>query len=233
MKEVEMDFRYSLPAKLEQDFSAAVTDWEKGKIDRLWARDASLWTHQDESKWLGWLDIVERQQNDLQKFRALAQDIKTAGFESALLLGMGGSSLCPEVLAETFGQPDGFPRFSILDSTDPEQVRAAEQSVDLEKTIILVSSKSGSTLEPNILKQYFMSCMKDAVGAEAGKHFIAVTDPGSHMEQVANGRRIPPHFLWRSTNRRPLLRAFKLRNDSSRCDGSGCGEVTGEGKDCG
>ena len=105
-----MDFRYSLPAKLEQDFSAAVTDWEKGKIDRLWARDASLWTNQDESKWLGWLDIVERQQNDLQKFRALAQDIKTAGFESALLLGMGGSSLCPEVLAETFGQPDGFPR---------------------------------------------------------------------------------------------------------------------------
>ncbi len=180
-----MDFRYSLPAKLEQDFSAAVIDWEKGKIDRLWARDASLWTNQDESKWLGWLDIVERQQNDLQRFRALAQDIKTAGFESALLLGMGGSSLCPEVLAETFGKQQGFPRLSIVDSTDPAQVRAAEQSVDLKKTIILVSSKSGSTLEPNILKQYFMARMKIAVGAEAGKHFIAITDPGSHMEQVA------------------------------------------------
>ena len=183
-----MDFRYSLPAKIELDFSAAVTDWEKGKIDRLWARDASLWTNQDESKWMGWLDIVERQQKDLEvaaATRALAKDIQTAGFQYALLLGMGGSSLCPEVLAETFGQQQGFPRLSVVDSTDPAQVRAAEQSVDLAKTIILVSSKSGSTLEPNILKQYFMARMKDAVGNGAGKHFIAITDPGSKMEQVA------------------------------------------------
>jgi glucose-6-phosphate isomerase len=180
-----MDLRYTLPTKLDQDFSAAVADWKNGKIERLWARDASLWTNQDESKWLGWLDIVERQQKDLEKFRALAQDIRTTGFQYALLLGMGGSSLCPEVLAETFGQHEGFPRLSIVDSTDPAQVRAAEQSVDLKKTIIIVSSKSGSTLEPNILKQYFMARMKEAVGADAGKHFIAVTDPDSHMEQVA------------------------------------------------
>lgn len=180
-----MEFRYTLPAKLEQDFSAAVKDWQNGKINRLWARDASLWTNTDEAKWLGWLDIVERQQKDLDAFRALVEDIKKAGFEYALLLGMGGSSLCPEVLAETFGKRDGFPRLSIVDSTDPAQVRAAEQSVDLKKTVIIVSSKSGSTLEPNILKQYFMARMKEAVGADAGKHFIAVTDPGSHMEQVA------------------------------------------------
>ncbi len=180
-----MEFRYTLPAKLEQDFSAAVADWQNGKISRLWARDAALWTNQDESKWLGWLDIVERQQKCLVEFRALARDIQTAGFQYALLLGMGGSSLCPEVLAETFGRQDGFPRLSIVDSTDPAQVRAAEQSVDLKKTVVIVSSKSGSTLEPNVLKQYFMARMKEAVGAEAGKHFIAVTDPGSHMEQVA------------------------------------------------
>ena len=180
-----MDLRSSLPAKLEQDLSTAVTDWNTGNANRLWARDASLWTNQDESKWLGWLDIVERQQKDLEKFRALAQDIKTAGFQYALLLGMGGSSLCPEVLAETFGQQEGFPRLSIVDSTDPAQVRAAEQSIDLKRTVIIVSSKSGSTLEPNVLKQYFMARMKETVGVEAGKHFIAVTDPGSHMEQVA------------------------------------------------
>ncbi len=181
-----MEFRSALPAKLEQNFSAAVADWQNGnKIDRLWARDASLWTNTDEAKWLGWLDIVERQQKDLTRFRALAEDIRSAGFEYALLLGMGGSSLCPEVLAETFGKQAGFPRFSIVDSTDPAQVRAAEQSVDLKKTVIIVSSKSGSTLEPNILKQYFLTRMKEAVGAEAGSHFIAVTDPGSHMEQVA------------------------------------------------
>lgn len=181
-----MELRCKLPPALEHDFSAACTDWNNGKkIDRLWVRDASLWTNQDESKWLGWLDIVERQQKDLNQFRALADDVRKAGFEFALLLGMGGSSLCPEVLAETFGKQQGFPRFSIVDSTDPEQIRVVERSVDLRKTAIIVSSKSGSTLEPNILKQYFMECMKKAVGADAGRHFIAVTDPGSHMEQVA------------------------------------------------
>lgn len=180
-----MNFRYTLPVNLERDFSDAATDWQNGKVERLWARDASLWTNDDEAKWLGWLDIVERQQKDLEQFRALSKDIRTGGFEYALLLGMGGSSLCPEVLAETFGQQPGFPKFAIVDSTDPAQVRAAEQSVDLKKTVIIVSSKSGSTLEPNILKQYFLARMKEAVGAEAGKHFIAVTDPGSHMETVA------------------------------------------------
>lgn len=180
-----MEFRYKLPLKLEQDFSTAAADWQNGKIERLWARDASLWTNTDESQWLGWLDIVERQQKDTARFRALAEDIRDAGFEYALLLGMGGSSLCPEVLAVTFGKQEGFPRLSIVDSTDPAQVRAAEESVDLKKTVIIVSSKSGSTLEPNILKQYFMARMKEAVGDKAGSHFIAVTDPGSHMEQVA------------------------------------------------
>lgn len=181
-----MELRCKLPLTLEHDFSAACTDWNNGKkIDRLWARDACLWTNQDESKWLGWLDIVERQQKDLNQLRALAADVRKAGFEFALLLGMGGSSLCPEVLGETFGRQAGFPRFHIVDSTDPEQIHAVERSVDLKKTAVIVSSKSGSTLEPNILKQYFMKQMKEAVGSEAGRHFIAVTDPGSHMEQVA------------------------------------------------
>lgn len=180
-----MEFRYKLPAELEHRFSNAITDWERGKVGRLWARDASLWTNDDEAKWLGWLDIVERQQRDLAQLRALAEDIRKAGFKYALLLGMGGSSLCPEVLAETFGPQQGYPKLSIVDSTDPAQIQAAERSVDLKKTVIIVSSKSGSTLEPNILKQYFLTRMKEAVGPEAGKHFIAVTDPGSHMEEVA------------------------------------------------
>lgn len=182
-----MNIRYTLPAKLDQDFAAAAADWQKGKIERLWARDASLWTNEDESKWLGWLDIVERQQKELARFRSLAEDIRGAGFQHALLLGMGGSSLCPEVLSETFGRQPGFPHLTIVDSTDPAQVLAAEQSVDLKKTVVIVSSKSGSTLEPNILKQYFLARMKEAVGDAAGQHFLAVTDPGSHMEKVAKG----------------------------------------------
>ena len=99
---------------------------------------------------------------------------------------MGGSSLCPEVLSLTFGQQENFPELRIVDSTDPEQVWTARNDVDLANTLVVVASKSGSTLEPNILKQYFFNEMKEAVGAEqAGSHFVAITDPGSKMEQVA------------------------------------------------
>jgi glucose-6-phosphate isomerase len=106
--------------------------------------------------------------------------------QTVLLLGMGGSSLCPEVLAVTFGQQPAFPELRIVDSTDPEQVKAPATKVNLADTLVVVASKSGSTLEPNVLKQYFFNEMKKAVGAEqAGSHFLAITDPGSKMEQVA------------------------------------------------
>ena len=136
-----------------------------------------------------WIDIVERQQKDLPlAFKALAADVKTTGFKSVLLLGMGGSSLCPEVLAVTFGQQAGFPALHIVDSTDPAQVKAARDKVNLAETLVVVASKSGSTLEPNVLKQYFFAEMEKAVGAgKAGSHFLAITDPGSKMEQVAKG----------------------------------------------
>ncbi|MGI4757358.1 MAG: bifunctional transaldolase/phosoglucose isomerase [Janthinobacterium lividum] len=185
------DLQVSLPSTLETAVSTAAADWQSGnKLDRLWKHDASLWTSgegsDDESKWLGWLDIVERQQADLASFAMLRADIQNAGFTHALLLGMGGSSLAPEVLAFTYGQQPGFPKLHIVDSTDPAQVAAARAAVDLKKTVCIVSSKSGSTLEPNILKDYFFSEMQKEVGAgEAGKHFIAVTDPGSKMEAVA------------------------------------------------
>jgi glucose-6-phosphate isomerase len=182
-----MKIQYSLPNELKSKVEASIADWQSNqKIARLWKKDASLWSNEDESKWLGWLDIVERQQKEIDVYKSLAAEIQKEDFESALLLGMGGSSLCPEVLSVTFGRKPGFPELHIVDSTDPVQVKSAADEVDLRKTIVIVSSKSGSTLEPNILKQYFFEEMKKAVGAEtAGKHFIAVTDPGSKMEQVA------------------------------------------------
>ncbi len=186
-----LDLTVSLPSALEDTVAAAVATWQSnGKLHQLWNKDASLWTSgqgsDDESKWLGWLDIVQREQADLATFAALREEIHAAGFKHALLLGMGGSSLCPEVLAITYGQQAGFPKLHIVDSTDPAQVAAARAAVDLKTTICIVSSKSGSTLEPNILKDYFFSEMKKEVGAgEAGKHFIAITDPGSKMEEVA------------------------------------------------
>lgn len=182
-----MNIQYSLPDDLKRGLQAAQADWKSnGKLARLWAKDASLWTSEDEGKWLGWLDIVERQLADLDTLTALRDDVKAAGFEYALLLGMGGSSLCPEVLSLTYGKQAGYPALHIVDSTDPAQVAAAEKAVDLTKTVCIVASKSGSTLEPNILKDYFFEQMKKAVGADkAGSHFIAITDPGSKMEQVA------------------------------------------------
>ena len=184
-----MSYRFALPKQLRSTVDEAAADWQSNnKVDRFWKKDSSLWTKDGEEKWLGWIDIVEREQKEAAAQAGLAADVRSTGFESALLLGMGGSSLCPEVLAVTFGRQPGFPAMHIVDSTDPAQVKAARDKVDLAKTLVIVASKSGSTLEPNVLKQYFFEEMKKAVGAEqAGSHFIAITDPGSKMEQVAKG----------------------------------------------
>ncbi len=182
-----MSIRFALPQELRDAVDLASADWQaNNKIARFWQKDPSLWTRDGEEKWLGWIDIVERQQNELGNLAELGADVETGGFKSILLLGMGGSSLCPEVLATTFGQQMGFPQLHIVDSTDPAQVKAARDKVNLKETLVIVASKSGTTLEPNILKQYFFAEMQDAVGAEeAGSHFIAITDPGSKLEQVA------------------------------------------------
>jgi glucose-6-phosphate isomerase len=180
-----MSFRFAIPQNLRGAYDAAAADWQS-KIDRFWRKDPTLWTQEGEEKWMGWIDIAERQQKDLAMFRSLAKEVKDSNFENVLLLGMGGSSLCPEVLSLTFGRQPGFPALHIVDSTDPAQIKAVRDRVDLQRTLIIVASKSGSTLEPNIFKQYFFEEMKQAVGAaEAGSHFLAITDPGSKMEQVA------------------------------------------------
>lgn len=189
----------SLPANLETAVNAAIADWQSGgKMKRLWNRDAGLWTGGDEAKWLGWLDIVAEQQAQHEQLQKLAKEVRARGFQHILLLGMGGSSLCPEVLQMTFGHISGFPSLHVLDSTDPAQVKAFEHQIDIAKTLFIVSSKSGSTLEPNIFKQYFFERCKQTVGADkAGSHFIAVTDPGSKMQQVAEADRFLHIFFGR------------------------------------
>jgi len=189
----------SLPESLAASVKSTIAEWQSGgKVKKLWDRDASLWTGDDESKWLGWLDIVDEQlaQHDgLQKF---AKDVHLRGFEHVLLLGMGGSSLCPEVLGITFGRIPHGPVLHVLDSTDPAQVKAFEHAIDIPKTLFIVSSKSGSTLEPNIFKQYFFERTKQVVGADkVGSHFVAITDPGSKMQQVAEGDRFLHIFFGR------------------------------------
>ncbi len=188
---------YTLPDKLESDVHASLQDWKKGgKAKRLWLKDASLWTGADEGKWLGWLDITERQIESVDALTEIAADIKKAAFKDALLLGMGGSSLCPEVLRLTFGKASGYPELHVLDSTDPAQIKSIEESVDLASTICIVSSKSGSTLEPNIYKQYFFDRVKAKVSEkEVGNRFIAITDPGSKMQRVAEKDKFRKIFM--------------------------------------
>ena len=159
---------FSLPHNLSRAVEETLDEWNaETKVKRLWARDASLWTGGDESKWLGWLDIVDAQQRTAKDFEEFAREIRGAGFTHALLLGMGGSSLCPEVLRMSFGKIEGYPDLSVLDSTDPAQIKSFENKIDLENTLFFVSSKSGSTLEPNIFKQYFFTAVQEVLGGLA------------------------------------------------------------------
>ncbi|HKS85706.1 MAG TPA: bifunctional transaldolase/phosoglucose isomerase [Pseudolabrys sp.] len=176
-----------LPDDLNKAVDATLKDWQRsGNVRRLWAGDARLWTGSDEDHWIGWLDIVASQRKRLGSLKEIADDVHGEGFMHAVLLGMGGSSLGPEVLGKTFGHQRGYPELIVLDSTDPEQICAVEAAIDLAKTLFIVSSKSGSTLEPNVLKDYFFERAKKALGADrAGSHFIAITDPGSGLERVA------------------------------------------------
>jgi len=188
---------YKLPGPLAGAVAASLEEWKKNnKVARLWQKDASLWSGTDESNWLGWLTITEEQVAHIDALKQIAEDVKNARFKHALLLGMGGSSLCPEVLRMTFGKIKGYPELHVLDSTDPAQIKAIEAKVDLKSTVCIVSSKSGSTLEPNIYKQYFFERVKTKVGEkEAGNRFIAITDPGSKLQQVAEADKFRKIFF--------------------------------------
>ena len=188
---------FALPQDLSAAVEAALDDWDtEDKVRRLWERDASLWTNGDEGKWLGWLSIVDEQQRSIRRFPNFSLEVKDAGFSHILLLGMGGSSLCPEVMSRSFGKIEGFPALHVLDSTDPAQIKTLENKIDPANTLFIVSSKSGSTLEPNIFKQYFFDRVRQVVGDdEVGNRFIAITDPGSKLRQVAEADRFRKIFL--------------------------------------
>jgi transaldolase / glucose-6-phosphate isomerase len=178
---------FTLPSNLEKTVSESLESWRRdGNVRRLWAGDAHLWTSTDESKWLGWLTIVDEQCKGIDELLRVADISRGQAFSHILLLGMGGSSLGPEVLAETFGRQENRPELLVLDSTDPAQIRTFEGKIDPARTLYIVSSKSGSTLEPNILKQYFFELTKSAVDpAQVGSRFIAITDPGSKLQKIA------------------------------------------------
>src|SRR5260370_10442690 len=177
--------KLALGAGIAKAVEKSTEEWRaSAKIRRLWQKDKSAWTNDDENKWLGWLSSAAAA--DVADYQDFAQRVKGQKFTDAVVLGMGGSSLGPEVLAETFPKKSGFPKLHVLDSTDPAQVRATEDAVDLGRTLFIVSSKSGGTTEPNAMKDYFLDRVAKTIGADkAGHRFIAVTDPGSSLEKVA------------------------------------------------
>lgn len=179
----------SVPALLGDAVERLTDQWEsEDRITRLWAGDASIWTGAGEADWLGWLRVVPEQRARIDDLQALRREIAHEGFEHAVLLGMGGSSLCPEVLRHSFGRLAGAPDFLVLDSTDPAQVAAVERRIDCRLTLFIVSSKSGTTLESRLLLSYFAERVRQTPGG-GGSRFVAVTDPGSELDRLAVAER--------------------------------------------
>ena len=174
----------------ESAVQAELEDWaSQDKVGRLWSADASLWTGADEDRWLGWLHVVDGWRDRLEQLEQIAKDVQRGGFRHALVMGMGGSSLCPDVLSRTFGRIREFPELLVLDSTVPAQIRSFEDRIDLARTLFVVPSKSGSTIETKMLMQYFFDKLEGALGTgNASAHFFVITDPDTELERHARAQ---------------------------------------------
>ncbi len=171
---------------------------DAGFLQKLWGKDPAPWSSEPDhvqiiKNALGWLDFPDRVLEDVGDLYDFAHEVAPL-FTHAVVLGMGGSSLAPDVLRRTFGQMAGFPQLHVLDSSDPDQIRALEDQLDLPRTLFIVASKSGTTAEPDAFFRYFFDRVQKAVGAaKAGSSFVAITDPGTALADDAkrhNFRRI-------------------------------------------
>ena len=159
-------------------------------IKRMWDKDASLWKSDADAQKiinnaLGWLRVPEFVKDHVAELKTFADGVKDAGFDHILVMGMGGSSLCVEVLNQTHKAVPGYPKLLTLDSTVPAFVRRIESYIDPAKTLFVVSSKSGTTTEPSVFYAYFFDKVKQVKGDKAGENFVAITDPGTKMETDA------------------------------------------------
>jgi transaldolase/glucose-6-phosphate isomerase len=169
-------------------------------VRRIWRKDASLWKSDEAhqkiiSNALGWVTVPDLLYDNAAELAAFSDRVRHDGFTHVMLLGMGGSSLCPEVFRRTFGKQSGFPELHVLDSTDPATVKAFEEAADLPHTLFVVSSKSGSTTEPLMFYKYFFNRMHEIKGEQAGENFVAITDPATMMENMAKGDHFRRIFL--------------------------------------
>jgi transaldolase / glucose-6-phosphate isomerase len=174
----------------QQVVDQAVQRADKDKfVPRIWSKDATLWKSDDAHKKiirnaLGWLGVVADMREKAGELKQFAESVRSE-FDDVVVLGMGGSSLCSEVIRRVFGTRKGYPTLSVLDSTVPEAVRNLEASLDLAKTLFIVASKSGTTTEPMVFHRYFYDRVKSVRGGKAGRNFIAITDPNTQLGKDA------------------------------------------------
>lgn len=179
------------PSPFEVEVRSSVERLADGDfLERLWQRDPGLWTTDPAAQKaidnrLGWMSICQTMLDRIEEFDNLAADIKAGDFATVLLLGMGGSSLAPEVFQRIFGNQIGYPELVVVDTTDPDAILSIQQSIDLDRSLFIVSTKSGTTVETLSLFRHFHALMTERRGEEAGKRFIAITDPGTALETIA------------------------------------------------
>ena len=181
------------------DVETALEDFrQRNLVGRIWQKDHTVWKPDPKeiTDRLGWLTVTDMMGEQVPALEAFANEVREAGFRHVVLLGMGGSSLGPEVLRQTFGSRSGYPELLVLDSTVPAWIQAVTDSVDLERTLFLVSSKSGGTIETLSGYRHFRELVERAVGAKkTGEHFVAITDPGTPLERLARDERFRRVFL--------------------------------------
>ncbi len=168
-------------------------------LKRLWKKDPSLWSQdpliqKNIVNRLGWLDVLPKMKNNLTEIIDFSKDIKEEGFSKVVLLGMGGSSLCPLVMSKIFGNQKGWPKLVVLDTTDPDVIEEAVSDDEIEKCFFIFASKSGTTIEPNTQFAYFWEKLKKSV-KKPGEHFAAITDPGTPLDVLAREKGFRKCFL--------------------------------------
>jgi len=171
-------------------------------IGRIWRRDVSVWTAdltgeaaQSIANRLGWLDVPTGMRPELDRVEALADEVRRDGITTVYLLGMGGSSLCAEVMRSVYGVRDGYPSLVVMDTTDEAAIHGALARLEPARTLFLVASKSGGTIEPASMEKLFWQHVSAALGDKAGRQFVAVTDPGTELARLAETRGYRKSFL--------------------------------------
>jgi len=188
----------SLGTHLSDVEAALVALGQRDVMGRIWRKDNTVWKPDpaEITNRLGWLTVTDLMYEQVPALESFAQEIRGAGFRSVVLLGMGGSSLGPEVLRQTFGSAAGYPELIVLDSIVPAWVQSVIEAIDPAHTLFLVSSKSGTTIEPLFLLPYFRSLVEAVMGKEqAGQNFVAVTDPGTPLARLAEEQGFRRIFL--------------------------------------